>query len=110
MACFALYETATGRLHGLGHIVADPLPDGFSVMLVGDDPPDASVMWDEATRSFIPRPPKVVIDRLQDFLARPGVQAIWDSLTDNQRTAVRTALIRILGSRRYRSEQEPDDA
>lgn len=103
MACFALYETATGRLHSLGNVVVDPVPDGMTVMLVGDNPPDASVMWDEATRTFVPRPAKVLIDRLQDFLDRPGVQAVWDSLTPGQKIAVRDALIRILGPKRYRS-------
>lgn len=106
MACFALYETATGRLHSLGHIVVDPLPDGMSVLLVGDNPPDPSVMWDETTLSFIPRPAKVLVDRLQDFANQPGVIDFWKSLTVNQRNALRAALVQLLGPKRWRNAND----
>ena len=104
MACYALYETTTGRLRSLGSVVVDPVPDGMSVLLVGENPPDANVMWDEATRSFISRPAKVLVDRLQDFASQPGVVDFWQSLTNAQRVALRDALIKLLGPERWRNQ------
>lgn len=55
MPWYAVFESATGRLHSVGSVLADPLPSGLqSVELPGA--PSRSDEWDEALRSFRARP------------------------------------------------------
>lgn len=102
------YETATGRLISIGD--DDPLlPNGVNVV----DVPNYDVnvhMWDQATRSVISRPPKVLRDRLVDILTDPRFTddfiTMWNALNATRRTQLRNGLIRLLGSQRWRTGGE----
>ncbi len=107
MPYFAIYETATGRLRSLGTVLADPMPPEFTVVDIGSAPAD-NTMWDEATRTFIPRPPKVFVDRLEDLRNRPEFRQVWNTLNQTQKDAMRQALIWILGAERFRGENQPE--
>lgn len=98
----ALYDTTTGRLLSVGTVVANPLPSGTATLDMAQAPTRAD-MWDETTRAFIARPAKVQIDRLADISAHPDFDAVWQALNATQRTKIRTAVIWLLGSRRYRN-------
>jgi hypothetical protein len=64
-------------------------------------------MWDETTTSFVDRPAKVLIDRLQDLTDDPALAAVWTRLTVAQRTVLRNRLVALLGSQRIRGSSEP---
>jgi hypothetical protein len=104
----AVIDDATGRLVSLGQVVADPLPAGLVAQDLPGRPAD-SQMWDEATRSFVPRPPKVLVDRIQDLADDPALVAVWTRLTAVQRTALRNRLVQLLGPHRFRSQSTPVD-
>lgn len=59
-------------------------------------------MWDPATTTLVPRPAPALADRIQDFLDEPGVLTAFNSLNATQRQNVRNALVKILGTRRWR--------
>ncbi|KKK55825.1 hypothetical protein LCGC14_3070680 [marine sediment metagenome] len=107
MTYFAVYETSTGILRSLGTVLADPMPPQFTVIDIGTSPAD-NTMWDETTRTFIPRPPKVFVDRLEDLRNRPAFKQVWNTLNQNQRDAMRQALIWILGKARFRPEGQSE--
>jgi len=104
MTWYAVVEDATGRLISTGEVLANPLPVGMVALTIGSAPGDK--MWDEVTRTFIARPPKVFIDRFTDLLARPGVQTLYNSLTTARKTQLRDALIWLLNKERYRLDSE----
>jgi hypothetical protein len=103
MPWFAVYESGTGRLVSVAQTVADPLPAGLAAAELGQRPAD-SQMWDTTTRTFVARPAKVIVDRLQDLADDPELSAVWTRLTATQRTALRNRLIRLLGQYRFRSQ------
>ena len=108
MTWFAVFETVTGRLHSVGEVLADPLPDWLESVIISDKP-DETVMWDQNTRQFIARPPKVLIDRLQDILTDPNFsefQIVWNALSTARKTQLRNAMIRLLGPARFRNPTE----
>lgn len=105
----AIYDTATGQLISIGSVWPDPLPPGLSFAEYVDQPDLSVVVWDEAARDFIPRPAKVLIDRLEDLLADPrfaDFQNLWQSLNASRRQQVRDALILLLGRRRWRTPSQ----
>ena len=107
MSYFLLYDTATGRLVSQGTVVASPLPDGLTAVDVGTRPSDGQ-MWDSATRTMVARPAKVLVDRLQDLLDfYPDFATVWNSLSAERKTQLRTALIAFLGRQRYRNASAP---
>lgn len=108
MSWQALYDVATGRLISVGDVVADALPDGLAALPLAGSPADSD-MWDAATRSFVARPAKVLVDRLQDLLSDADFAAAWASLSAAQRTRLRTALIRLLGRQRYRAASKAQE-
>ena len=105
MAYYMTYETATGRPLSLSSVAPNPVKPGHSVVDIGTKP-DKTVMWDEATKAFIPRPPKVLKDRLQDLIDRPKVKTFWQSLNAQQKTTLRDGVIWLLGGKRFRQENE----
>jgi len=108
MAYYMLYVTNTGKPVSLSSVEANPVPAGHtSVDIVNK--PDKTVMWDEVTKAFIPRPPKVLKDRLQDLIAKPAFKTFWQSLDATQKDQLRNGLIWLLGKARYRNEQEPPE-
>lgn len=107
MTWYAVYETATGRLHSIGDQVANPLPDGLTAAPLASAPDLSNVMWDNVARAFTSRPAPVLIDRLDDLRAMTGVQALWNSLNAVQKTVLANALIKLLGAARYRKAGQP---
>lgn len=109
MAWHYLYETATGRLVSEAEAdVAPVVPTGLSV-LSRPDRVSTSEMWDQVAAVFVPRPAKVIVDRLTDLDNDPDLSAVWTRLTAAQRTALRNRLIRLLGGQRMRGAGEPVD-
>lgn len=101
---FYLYETATGRL--LSEASESPTPGAGQAVVSRPDRADSSVMWDAATASFVARPAKVLVDRVQDLADDPVLSAVWTRLTAAQRTALRNRLAALLGSQRMRGSGE----
>ena len=106
---FAVHETLTGRLLSIGEADLPPVRTGYtSILLAG--PIDLSIqMWDETTRTFVPRPPRVFVDRLDDLLTSPvysDLQTAYNGLNPANRARVRDALIRLLGGQRLRKQSD----
>jgi hypothetical protein len=104
MTWYAVVDDATGRLLSVGSI--EPAPSTGRVILTFADRPDQDTIWNPATRTFSPRPPDPVVDRLQDMANHPALAAAWSRLTPAQRTAMRKAFVWLLGSRRFRTPNE----
>lgn len=102
---YALYTTATGQLVSLSTVLPDPVPAELSVLARETAPAD-SEMWDAASRSWVARPVKVRIDRLDDLQADTDFLQVWGSLNAAQRNRLRTVVIRLLGRHRYRNASE----
>lgn len=110
-----LIDRDSGELVSVGTVVADDAADRFDVVDAGEDRPDQSdVQWDRGQRAFVPRPARVLIDRLDDIegwlLADADWKAVWDSLSVTRKTQVRAGLrrvlMRLLAERRYRDNDE----
>jgi hypothetical protein len=82
---------------------------GLAVLESADRIDLSTSMWDEATRAFAARPPKVLIDRLQDLADDPALSAVWSRLTPTQRQTLRDRLVAFMGSARFRGDNEPVD-
>ena len=109
MTWYAVYDTVTGHLQSVGEVLASPMPDSLSILVLVSQP-DSTVMWDDNTRQFIPRPAKVLIDRLDDILTNPNYsewQTVWNALNTTRKTQLRNAMIRLLGGARFRNQSEP---
>jgi hypothetical protein len=81
---YAVFESATGRLVSTGTALGELPPEQEAIELSG--PPRDAEMWDEATRAFVSRPEKVVVDRADDVLAE------LEELGGRDRAAVRDAV------------------
>ena len=101
----AIYRVSDGALLGCGTVLPAALPVG-SATKVYPGRPDQGTRWDPATLDFVPVPPPVRVDRLQDALTHPALATVWPRLTAAQRIALRRWLVWLLGSRRYREELE----
>ena len=100
-----LYDSVTGRLLTEASEPISSPPSGTAILSrpTRADTPD---MWDVSSRAFIPRPPKVLVDRLQDLPTHAqfaGFKTVWESLTPAQKAALRDALIAWLGRARFRN-------
>lgn len=76
----AIYRLDSGALVSVASDgnVADPLPDGLGSVPYESQPDLAVVVWDDAARMFVPRPPapaRQVISR-QDFMDRIGQDTV----------------------------------
>lgn len=89
MTWYAVYETATGRLKSLGTVLANPMPVEFTVQVLAAEPA-SDQMWDEATRTFVPRPAKIILDLVDKIMA----DADLSTLNATARTRIRTVLER----------------
>jgi hypothetical protein len=109
MAWYAIYNTANGALESIGSSDEMPsIPNKTTLELV-ERPDLSAVMWDEVTRSFIARPAKVLIDRLNDIQTNPNFadfMTVYNGLNATNKTRLRNMIIRLLGNRRYRSQSE----
>lgn len=106
MAWFAVVEKATDKLKSLGTVLTDIIPPELEVILLVNKPLD-SEMWDETTRTFIPRPLKILVDRFnEDLLTHVEFvqfQNVYNKLNPGQQKQVRNDLIKWLGNRRFRN-------
>lgn len=93
----------------------NPLPDTVVVISVQDRPDFSVVMWDAPTKVFVPRPAKVIVDRLDELRNRadefPTLAALIQRIPSGQRAAaqaeLRLALRKLLGPFRWAAENEP---
>ena len=108
---FVVVETATGRPRSFGTVISDPLRPGLESIALAGPPDYDNEMWDEETKSFVPRPPKVFVNRVDDDLfGHPSFQNFIDLmsiLTPPQRATVKNAIKRLLGTALIRVEREP---
>lgn len=105
---YTLYETATGILRG--HTseagLPSPVPGTFTVVNHGPDRQDQTKRWDVPTRTWVPIPAEVLIDRLQDMVNHPYLSGAWTRLTTTQRQQLRKAMVWLLGAHRFRRATE----
>jgi len=110
MAWHAIYVAATGRLVSVGEIVVSPLPGALTDLVLAGEPNLSNQVWDTTTKTFITRPGKVLIDRLDDLQSNPNyndLQAALATLSAPNRTVVRNAFGRLLNRVRFRTPGEP---
>lgn len=88
--------------------VLGKLPDRLESISLADRPSDDE-QWDAATRRYVPRPPQVLIDRLEDLRDDTDFKVAWQALSTMQKTQLEKALIKLLGGARYRSPDEPKE-
>lgn len=104
---YAVVDSTTGRLESVGQSKASDerlATRGLeTIELAGE--PNRNEMWDEATRAFVPRPPKIRIDRVDELLADPS----FARLTPRQERDIRARLESFLGPFRWRSTSSPPD-
>lgn len=108
MPWYAYIRNTDGALLSLAQAASDPPPD-VTRTLLAVDPTDPAWMYDPATRAFVARPAKVLIDRLQDMLDNPAYAdfvTVWQGLNATRKNQLRTMLIRLLGRQRYRAQSE----
>ena len=105
MDWFAVAEEETGRLVSVATVVASPLPPGLIALPLPTRPPDDE-MWDAGSQSFVPRPPKVLVDRLDDLKADPRFAAMLNALNAADQAGVLGAIGELLGTERFRNEDE----
>jgi hypothetical protein len=109
MTWYAIYQSSDGRLVSIGEAESQPVIAGMVALPLAGKPDLKPLMWDEATRAFVVRPAKVLVDRLDDIAGNPNYQDFLDAyqaLSAANRTKLRNAVIRLLGSKRFRAVQE----
>lgn len=107
MTWYVMYEDKDGRLETESDTEIKP-QEGKTVLEFETRPnvDVRGVMWDEATRSFIPRPQKILVDRLDDLQANPDFQQIRDVLDEAGKTKLQDIVIGLLGKERLRNANE----
>lgn len=71
---YGVYDLATGTLLSVGTVLADPMSPTLGVSPVpAGETYDVTVVWDVATRSWVPKPPDTTDDIGKgDFMRRLG--------------------------------------
>lgn len=107
---FAIVETDTGRPRSFGTKISDPLKPGLESIALPGPPDYDNEMWDGDTKAFVPRPPKVFVNRVDDDLfGHPSFGNfidLMDTLAPPQRNTIKNAIKRLLGSQLIRGESE----
>ena len=102
----AIFETPSGKLVSIASVWTAPTPPGLDFVEYAERPDVDGVMWDEATTDWVPRPPKIRIDRMDDLEAHPTFlqfQQVFDTLTNQQKAKVRNAIRMMLGTEQFRN-------
>lgn len=102
----AFYNTVTGVLVSSGSSWPDTTPPGISFKEYAAPIDFSTQMWDEASRDFVVRPAKVLIDRWEDLLTNPqfgDFQFVWNGLTASRQNRLRNDLWKWMGKGRYRA-------
>ncbi len=112
MAWHVIADKVTGRLMSQGMEPPEAVRPDAELIVLAERPEDDH-MWDEASRSFVPRPQKVLVDQLDDLEQHPAYQELRDlviaRLSPRQRRALRRAIQRLLGGARYRNPSDPPE-
>ena len=96
---YAIYEIDSGRLRSWGSVIADDSilsAAGLAKLLIPGPPPDDQ-MWDEPTRTFVPRPVKVPRDLVEELLT----DAQFPNLNEAAKDKVRQVARRIFADFRF---------
>ena len=107
---YAIHNAQTGQLFSIATVIADVLPAGHTAMLLPVAPLANGLLWNATTRTFVGMQPEVLVDRLQDILTNPAYSdfvTAWNALNAAQKTALRNALLRLLGNLRFRGQLDP---
>jgi hypothetical protein len=104
-----LYDTASGRLRGESLTPPDAAVVAAlnGTVLVLDARALDAQMWDTATRAFVARPAKVLVDRMDDIAADARWDGIRTRLTAPQRDTLVALITELLGTRRFRRTDDP---
>lgn len=111
MAWYVIYDTASGQLKSESDTEIAPQAD-MTIVQLADRPAD-NMMWDAATRTFVARPPKVQVDRLDDLLTsnHPAIaafrQRVYTPASAADKAIISDFLIFMLGRRRTRNQNDP---
>ena len=87
---YAIIETATGRLHSVATVLAEEMPEEYTVIELGENFSSAGKEWDTEKLGFVP---DRSLDRFVDpIFETPGM----NRLSTSERRGVRSALERML--------------
>ena len=109
MAWRCIFDSSTGRLRSVGTVWTEPPRPGTDFRESVDRPDQGPNMWDEATRDWVPRPPKIRLDRMDDLEGHPTFlqfQEVFDTLITQQKVKVRNAIRKMLGTEQFRKVNE----
>lgn len=89
MKYFSVYDKETGKLISTGTVIADPLPENYVAVEVGDYEDsnwEGDYDWDEKLLTFVPKPPEniAVFDKdafIQEIINDP----LLDILTPEEK-------------------------
>jgi hypothetical protein len=85
---------------------------GLLKLALVSQPDFQSEMWDESSRVFVARPPKVLVDRIADDLEGSQkyiqFQEVMATLSAQNQAKIRNVLRMLLGKARWRSPGQPD--
>ena len=99
MARWAIFETATGRLVTDTAVQPNGLRAGLSSVSVPDS--DEGLMWDAATRTYIARPPKVLVNTPRDLLWVVQQDPRFLALNSQQQSRVLALVTDVFGNVRF---------
>lgn len=103
------FDGNTGQLKSIASVWGDN-PNNWDFIELEQEPDLSTLMWEETTRQFIVRPPKVFRDRLQDLMDDPRFEIfrtqVWQQLDANGQNVLRQAIIILLGKARWRNQTE----
>ena len=102
MPWFAVIVRATGEIRSICRKVTPNLPSSLEALQLARKPETDKELWDKTARTFVPRPPKVIFDRVDDILNDPSLPP----MSAAQRNALTTVMAKILGIARFRAETE----
>lgn len=102
MAWRCVYRKSDGEAVSWGTDIDSPVPEGMGAILV-EGPPTRERMWDPATLSFKPRPPRVIPDRLRDLNADISADPLLGNLSGQQRNRLDALVMRYFGGWRHRN-------
>ena len=109
MPIFIVFDSVSGRLHTAPFVdAAAPVVEApLTTRLLAVKPRDDQ-MWDEATRDYVARPAKVLVDRVDDIVNDARISSILSArLNPTQLAALKTVIGEILGGERFRSTTHP---
>lgn len=99
----AIYNASDGRLLSVGTKWTEPPRPGTDFKEYVDKPDGIENMWDGSIKDFIPRPPKVLIDRFDDLLSDPDFAQGHAQIPPPFRPGLESAIKNILGTERFRN-------